>query len=69
MDLDSRGLVTRYRRTVSRLAATLQDPDTLTERPHPSSSESKTTTLPSPLEWAAFIRECVSTSQGENDVP
>jgi len=65
MDVDSQGPVTRYRRTVSRLAAIIQDPDATMERPDPSPSESKglRPILPSPLEWAAFIRECVSTLQ------
>jgi hypothetical protein len=69
---DSQEPVTRHRQTVSRLAAMLQDPDTTTEHPDPPSSvpspsENKAIqrTILSPLEWAAFIRECVSRSQDE----
>jgi len=62
MGIGSQGSVTRYRQTVSRLAAILQDPDITTEHPDPSSPESKTIQRILPLlpEWAAFIRECVS---------
>ena len=58
---------TRYRKTVSQLAAILQDSDTATEHSDPPSSvgKMKQQILPSPLEWAAFIRECVSTFQVE----
>jgi len=66
MSLCSQGPVTRYQRTVSRLEAIIQAPGTTMEHPNPSPSESKGVqqVLPSPLEWAAFIRECVSTLQG-----
>jgi len=62
MGVDLQGPVTDYRQIVSQLAAILQDPDTVTEHPDPSPSvgEVKQQILPSPLEWAAFIRECVS---------
>lgn len=65
MGVDSQEAVTRYRRTISRLEAIIQDPDTKIEHPHPSPSTSKVEqqTLPSPLEWAALIRECVGTLQ------
>jgi len=65
MGVDSQAALTRYRRTVSRLSAIIQDPDTTMKHPDPSPSESEGVrqTLPSPLEWAAFIRECVSTLQ------
>ena len=71
--IDSQGPVNRYRKTVSRLAAILQDSNAATELPGPSSSipspsESNAVQriLPSPLEWAAFIRECVSTLDDES---
>ena len=68
MDVDSQGPITRYRQTVSRLTAIFQDPDATVEHPDHSPSESKGAQRipPSPLEWAAFIRECVSTLQGES---
>lgn len=74
-DVDPQGPVTRYRQTVSRLAAILQGSDTTTEHPDASSSvpssESKAVqqVLPSPLEWAAFVRECVSTLRHESACP
>jgi hypothetical protein len=59
--LDLRGPDSRYRRAVSQLAAVLEDMDTTMENPDPSSSlEMNHRILPSPLEWASFIRECVS---------
>ena len=68
MSVDSEWPFTRCRQTVSRLAAIIQGPDTATEHPDPpsldpspSESEVVRRTLPSPLEWAAFVRECVST--------
>lgn len=65
MSIDLQGPVTHYRQTVSQLAAILQDSDTMTEHPDPSPSVGKVKQqiLPSPLEWAAFIRECVSALQ------
>ena len=68
MGVDLQGPVTRYRQTVSRLTAILQDPNVTMERldPSPSGNEGVQQILPSPLEWAAFIRECVSTLQDES---
>ena len=67
MGVDSQGPVTRFRQTVSRLAAIFQDLDTSMEHPDLPPLESKgiQRILPSPLEWAAFIRECVSTLRAE----
>ena len=53
IDVESQKSVTPYRQTVSRLAAVLQDQDNVTDK-------AKQQILPSPLEWAALIRQCVS---------
>lgn len=68
MGIDSQGSVTRYRRIVSQLAAILQELDT--EHPDPSSSITKANhrILPSPVEWVALIRECVSSFQDESSM-
>jgi len=70
--VDLQGSVTRYRNTVSRLTAILQDSNTTAEFPDPSSSNPSPSEcnviqriLPSPLEWTAFVRECVSTLEDE----
>lgn len=70
MDTSLQDPATRYRQTVFQLAAILQDPDTATEHPDPSPSPGrvKRQILPSPLEWAAFIRECVSTLEVESSL-
>ena len=68
MGVGSQEPITRYRRIVSRLAAIIQDPDITVEHPDPSPSKSKGAqrSLPSPSEWTAFVRECVSTSYNES---
>ena len=70
MDVDSQEPVARYRKVVSQLVTVLQDPDAATERHDPSSSENeaKQQILPSPLEWTALIRECVSTLWDDSPV-
>lgn len=59
-----------YRRAVSQFAAVLENTHAAMQHHGPSSSQSaaEQQTLPSPLEWAAFTRECVSTLQHESHV-
>jgi len=70
VEIDWQDLAIRYRKPVSQLAAILQNSDAMTEYPDPSSSTTKTKQqiLPSPLEWEALIRECVSSLQDESSV-
>lgn len=60
----------RYRWAISRVAALLEYKDIKTEHPDPSCSQNmaKQKMLPSPPEWAALIRECVSTLDDETSV-
>ena len=61
MNVDSQKPVTCYRQTVSRLAAVLQDPDNVADSaPSPLTDKAKQQILPSPREWTALIRQCVS---------
>ncbi|KAF9784662.1 hypothetical protein BJ322DRAFT_1021370 [Thelephora terrestris] len=66
--LDLRGPDSRYRRVVSQLAAVLEDMNTTMENPDPSSSqlEMNHRILPSPLEWASLVRECIRINDGES---
>jgi hypothetical protein len=68
LGIDLQQSATGYRHAVSQLAVVLQDPDTVTVHPDPSPPVGgmKHQILPSPLEWAALIRECVSTLQVES---
>ena len=65
---DFRGPVSRYQLAISQVAAILEG-NSVTEHLDPSSSQNTTKPiLPSPLELAALVRECVSTSGYENTV-
>lgn len=60
--VDLQGDAVNYRRAVSQLATILEDTEPTVENPAPSSPQLRAgrQVLPSLLEWAALIRECVS---------
>lgn len=68
--VDLRGPVARCRRALSQVAAMIEYNDTTAENPFPSVSQNvvKQQVLPSPLEWVALIRECVSSLYYESPV-
>lgn len=64
----SRGPIAHYRRALSQVAVMLEGMDAAAEYldPSPSKNMVKQQMLPSPSEWAALTRECVSTLDCES---